>query len=225
MTRSTGRLVTGGLIVALGLVLLVGTTGVFPTATLWDWFPALFVVIGAWALVRSGFRNLTGPVLVIAIAGAFLLRNLGILPEGTIGTYWPVFIILFGLLVIFGRHRRHVQHGDVLSNGELTEFAVFGSSRSAVASKTFAGGDVVSIFGENDIDLRDAAVENPPAVLDTMTIFGSTEVRVPSEWTVQVDALGIFGATDDKRRTVGGEGEPDLVITGLVIFGALELHD
>jgi len=225
MSRSTGRLVTGGLIVAVGLLLLLGTTGVFPTASLWDWIPGVFVLLGIWAVVRSGFRNLTGPVMIVAIAGAFLLRNLELLPRGAIGTYWPLFLVLFGVLILIGRGRRRARYGDAAADGDLTAFGVFGGGQTNVTSQAFTGGDVISVFGGNDVDLREANVADPPAVLEVVTLFGGTEIRVPDDWTVKVDALGIFGGTEDKRRTVGPSGEPDLVITGVVMFGSLELYD
>lgn len=225
MTRSTGRLVTGGLIVVVGLLLLLGTTGIFPAASLWDWIPGLFVLLGVWALVRSGFRNLTGPVMVVAIAGTFLLRNLGIIPDGAIGTFWPAFLVLFGLLIVLGRTRRRAQHGEYAADGDLTAFGVFGGSQTDVTTQAFTGGDVISVFGGNDIDLRNAGVESPPAVLEVVTLFGGTEIRVPEDWTVKVDALGIFGGTEDKRRAVGPGGEPDLIVTGVVMFGSIELRD
>jgi predicted membrane protein len=225
MTRSTGRLVTGALIVVFGLLLLLGTTGVFPTATLWDWVPALFVLLGVWALARSGFRNLTGPIMVVAIAGTFLLLNLDVLPAGTLGTYWPLFLVLFGVLIIVGRQRRRVRYGDLADEGDLSAFGVFGGGQTTVTSTAFTGGDVVSIFGGNDVDLRQATIEDAPAVIEVVTLFGGTEIRVPEDWTVTFDALGIFGGTEDKRRAVGTGGEPDLIVTGVVMFGAIELLD
>lgn len=225
MSRSSGRLVTGGLIVLFGLLLLLGTTGVFPTASLWDWVPGLFVVLGAWALVRSGFRNLTGPVMVIAIAGAFLLRNLGLLPDDAIGTYWPLFIVLFGLLLVLGRTRRRNRDDTIDTTEDITAFGIFGGSQTTVGSEALTGGEVISIFGGNDVDLRNATVQDPPAVIEVVTLFGGTEIRVPENWNVRVEVLGIFGGTEDKRRTVGPGGEPDLVVTGVVMFGSIELLD
>lgn len=225
MSRSTGRFVTGGIIVVFGLLLLLGTTGVFPTASLWDWIPGIFVLLGVWALVRSGFRNLTGPVMIVAIAGAFLLRNLGFITGDAIGTYWPLFLVLFGVLILIGRGRRRARYGDAATDGDLTAFGVFGGGQTNVTSQAFTGGDVISVFGGNDIDLREADVTDPPAVLEVVTLFGGTEIRVPEDWTVKVDALGIFGGTEDKRRAVGSGGEADLVVTGVVMFGSIELYD
>ena len=225
MSRSTGRLVTGGLVIVLGLILLVGTTGLLPTASLWDWVPALFVALGVWSLVRSGFDNLTGPVMIIAIAGAFLLRNLDLLPDGALGTYWPLFIVLFGILLVVGRNRRRARHGEASADSDIMAFGVFGGGRTNVTSQSFTGGEVISVFGGNDIDLRGATIEEPPAVVEVVTLFGGTEIRVPEDWTVKIDALGIFGGTEDKRRSIGPGGEPDLVVTGVVMFGAIELLD
>ena len=57
--------------------------------------------------------------------------------------------------------------------------------------------------------------------LDRLIVSGRIE-----GWDVRLDVVPIFGGTEDKRRTGGtGEGTPDLVVTGLVLFGGVTLKD
>lgn len=228
-----GRLTTGGLIVLVGLLLLLSTTDVVETESLWAWFPAVFVLLGAWALLASGFRNLTGPVMVVAIAGTFLLRNLGFVTDAAIGTWWPLFVVLFGLLLAVNRSRRRqrirLRGTDA---GEVTVLGVFGGGDRRITSAAFTGAEVVSVFGGSDVDLRDVTVPSPPAVVETLTLFGGTELRVPAEWNVRMDVLALFGdASDSRPRVSGNEAAPgrgdgpDLVVTGLVLFGGIEVLD
>ncbi|WP_394345218.1 MULTISPECIES: hypothetical protein [Haloarcula] len=65
-----------------------------------------------------------------------------------------------------------------------------------------------------------------PAHVSTTTIFGGTEIRVPREWNVRLDVLPLFGAAEDSRpRSDEEHKDVDLVITGFVAFGGLELLD
>lgn len=224
VNRSSHRLLSGFLIVLLGLLLLASTTDLLPTASLWSWVPLVFVILGLWAIVRSGGRNLTGPVMVIAVAGTFQLRNLGILTDTQIGTWWPLFVVLFGVLVLFGRSRRNRLHVDASSADEVSMVAIFGGSERRISSKSFVGGECVTVFGGSTIDLRDAAIESPPAVIEALSLFGGLEIRVPEDWAVSMDGLTLFGASEDSRPRTGA-GEPDLVVTGVTLFGGIEILD
>ena len=223
--RSSGRIATALLIVLIGLLLLASTTGAFPTESIWSWVPLLFVLLGLWAIWKSGGRNLTGPIMVIAIAGTFQLRNLAVISDELIGAWWPLFIVLFGVLLLFGRERRRRFGIDTSTADEVNAISIFGGSDRRVTSKQFLGGEAVSIFGGGEIDLRDATVKNKPAVIESVAIFGGPEIRVPEDWNVKLDVLTLFGAAEDSRPRVAVSEEPDLVVTGVTIFGGVEILD
>ena len=223
--RSTGRLVTAFLVVLVGLLLLASTTGLFATESVWAWIPLVFVLLGLWAIVKSGGRNLTGPVMVVAIAGTYQLRNLEVVSDAQIGTWWPLFVVLFGVLLLVGRERRFRFGTETTGADEIQSISLFGGADSRVTSKRLVGGEVVSIFGGGEIDLRDAAVANPPAVIESVAIFGGPEIRVPRDWNVKLDVLTLFGAAEDSRPREEVSAEPDLVVTGVTIFGGVEILD
>ncbi|GAB3691076.1 hypothetical protein GCM10028857_28080 [Salinarchaeum chitinilyticum] len=228
----TGRIATGGLIVLVGVLLLLATTGTVPTDSVWDWVPAIFVLLGLWALVSSGFRNLTGPIMVIAIAGTYLARNLELIGDQVIGTWWPLFVVLFGVLLLIGRRRRsHGRETGAGGDGELTAIALFGGAERRITTDHFLGGEVVVAFGGAEIDLRDAAIDHPPATLETVVLFGGAEVRVPEHWSVELDVLPLFGGASDERsrRSEASSAQrsdgTDLVVTGVALFGGVEVTD
>jgi len=220
----TSRWGSAGFFVLLGIVLLLFTTDAVDSVDLWTWLPGLFVLLGAWSLLASRGRNLTGPVLVIVVAGAFLLRNLDYLPDDAISTYWPAVFVLLGVLILLNRGRRHRGH-TVSGNGEFTSVSIFGGDSQHVGGDDFRGGDIVAIFGGPTIDLRDAALTDTPATLEVVSVFGGAEIRVPENWTVKTETVNIFGGLEDNRRTPGTADEPDLVITGVNVFGGVELTD
>ena len=183
MTRNlSGRLTTGTVIVLIGIILLLSTTGFVEMRSVWGWIAALFVLVGVWALIRSEFRNLVGPIMVIAIAGAFFLRNVGILPDGVIGTWWPLFVVLFGLLIMINRSRRRQRirlegHGA----GEVTSVAVFGSDERRPVTERFTGGELVAVFGETSDRRRRGgerdATDDPELIVTGIALFGDIEIR------------------------------------------------
>jgi predicted membrane protein len=227
MPRSTGRYASAGLFILLGIVLLLFTTDVIDWVTVSDVaIPGVFLLLGVWALLASRFRNLTGPVMVVVIAGTVLLENLEVLPSGFVGTWWPALFVLLGLLLVVNRERRSRSKSTVTrGTDDVTVISVFGGGDRRVRSEDFSGGEVVSVFGGSDVDLRDATVSDPPAVLELVSIFGGAEVTVPEDWHVQIDILAIFGGTSDERRGGTGSGDPDLVLTGLTLFGGVTVRD
>lgn len=230
MTRNLwGRFTTGTIIVLVGLLLLLATTETIEFTSIWELVPLIFVLLGVWALVRSEFRNLVGPVMVIAIAGAYFARNLGLISDGAIGTWWPLFVILFGLLVLFNRSRRRQRYRleGVHGASEVSTVAVFGSDERRIVSDQFGGAELVTIFGDTLLDLREADVASPPAVVESMTVFGDAEIRVPSEWDVRLETLNIFGSTRDRRPAAEERdgAEPTLVVTGVSLFADITIRD
>lgn len=225
------RLTTGGIIVLIGVLLLLATTDVIEFTSVWEWVPLIFVLLGVWALIRSRFRNLVGPMMIIAIAGSFLLRNLGVIPDGVISTWWPLFVVLLGVLIMFNRSRRRqrVRLEGVGTASETVAIAVFGSDERRLRTTDFTGGEVVSVFGSAIIDLREADIRARPAVIEAVAVFGDSEIRVPREWDVRLETLSVFGDTADRRPEpdeAGPSGEqPHLVVTGVSLFGDIHIRD
>lgn len=223
------RLTTGTVIVLVGVVLLLATTGVVEMRSVWGWIAALFVLVGVWALVRSAFRNLVGPVMIIVIAGTFFLRNVGLVPDGAINTWWPLFVVLFGLLVMVNRSRRRQRVNlEGQSAQEVTAIAVFGTDERRPVTDRFTGGELVAIFGDARLDLGEADLRARPAVVETLAVFGDAEIRVPGGWDVHLETVNVFGETTDRRRR-GTEADvtdsPELIVTGLTVFGDIEVRD
>lgn len=103
MGRNTRGIASGVLVVLFGAFLLLLTTDTVEDVTIGGVIAGIFVLWGLWLLIRSRFRRIVFPVMLIAIAGAFGLRSLGYLEPGTISTWWPLFIVLFGVLLLIRR--------------------------------------------------------------------------------------------------------------------------
>lgn len=223
----SSRLTTGGLIVLVGVLLLLSTTDLVATENLWDYLPLVFVALGVWAAVRSGFRNLTGPVMVVAVAGTFQARNLDYLTDAQIGEWWPLFVVLFGVLYVLGRSRRtRGASVDASDAGSVAVVSAFSGTQRRVTGSGFRGGDVLAAFGGAEVDLRDTTVSDPPATIECLVAFGGADVHVPEDWTVELDVLGVFGGSEDVRPPAadGGNRDTDLVVTGLALFGGITVE-
>jgi predicted membrane protein len=221
--RPTSQTVFGALVVLLGVLLLLDTTGVWEADALLTYVPSLFVLVAVYAMVASGFRNLAGPLVIVLLAGGSQLAALGVVEFADLAPLWPVFVIVFGLSVVLARYRARVHE---VPDEYVSALAFFGGSEKRTTSKSFSGADLTALFGAAELDLRDAAVADPPAHVSATAAFGGVDVVVPRDWNVRVDAIPVFGAAEDDRpRREEEHDEVDLVVTGFVAFGGISVTD
>lgn len=220
----SGRFLLGAIIVLIGVLLLLATTGLFPTDNLLTYVPSLFVLLGLWIFVQSGLRSIVVPVFLVGIGGAWQLVALEYATVDQVVVYWPVLVIAIGLSIALGQYRSKVRSTD---RGYTSAISVLGEARHRNTSSAFAGGDLTAVFGSSRIDLRDAAIEERPARIDTTTVFGETEIVVPREWSVRMDVLPILGeASDDRPRSERKDDDGvDLIVNGVVAFGEVSVRD
>ncbi len=229
MKHISYQVIIGAILLLLGGLLLLRATGIYDTGEFLVYTPSLIVLFAVIALVKSGFRFLSGPVVMIVIFGTIQAVVLGYASSDII---LPVIIIAIGLGFIFNRVRRPHTMDEVTDRVEL--LAVLGGVESRSTSKTFRGGEMLAIFGGVDLDLRDAGISVPPAEIQVFTLFGGTEIRVPEGWNVRLNVLPVLGSAEDERRRpaaaqepadVGSQKGPNLIITGFVAFGGVSVTD
>jgi len=219
--RLSSQLLLGAVIVLVGIVLLLRTTDVYQVDWVLQYVPSLFVLLGIYALVVSGFRNIVGASIVILVAGAWQLVTLGYLEADQLWELWPLLIVLFGVSILLGQYR---SRSTPTESDHPTALALFGGSEPRSQSKQFTGADVTALFGGVELDLREAAVKDPPAHVSATVAFGGAEIVVPPDWNVRLDVLPLFGgASDERTRNPDEHEEVDLVVTGLALFGGVSI--
>lgn len=227
-SSTSPQLILGAGIVILGCLLFLANLGYVHDRFIWKLWPLILVGIGVSKLYpRREGRSPVAPAILIAIGTLLLLQNfnLGRLDD----LIPPVIIIGVGIFIVTHglKRQRGVPDHLAASDDFLSGSAIFGGVSRRLASPNFQGGELTSIFGGFEADLSKARLEGS-ARLDVFILFGGAELRVPEGWDVSVKATAALGGIDDKtyHRQPPAEGEaprPRLVITGLVLFGGLEI--
>jgi len=221
----------GAIIVAVGLFLLLDNLGIVRFHDVWQYWPVILIVWGVSHIFSS--RGPAGYAWggVIAFIGALLLLdNLDII-FFNLHLIWPMIIIAVGvgmLLHAMERQRYGVAGAPPVSDAMAEGMAVFGNVKRRIDSKDFRGGDANTIFGEVVFDLRNAGMTQDEAVINVNVVFGAVKIFVPQSWLVQVKAATVFAGVEDKTlppRPDPGVKIPRLVITGGVVFGAINLYN
>lgn len=233
--RSGVRHAAPGLIlVILGIAFLLTNLGILSDNFVGTYWPAALVIFGLVIAFTGGHfgKKLWGGFLTLFGLG-LLANNLGYIHTPFWHLFWPLILIFLGISALThnlcGRSYRGpggVGAPPVSTGGPnvLNEVNVFGGVQRRIDSQEFEGGQVVSVFGGADIDLRAAATKKDEIHIELNSVFGGVDLRVPDTWDVTVQGSGIFGGYEDKtmpRRTPESGKRPHLIITGSAVFGGV----
>lgn len=219
-SQSAVRIITGSLIIIIGLGALLDAVGAFPFWAMFrTWWPLGVIIIGLLVLLNNLRQFVWAGVLIIG--GILLqLRNLDYIDFNVWSLFWPAILIAVGISLLLNKSispkNARTQDTDNLS-------ALFGGTETVNNSKNYKGGKATAIFGGVVIDLRDAKIQKE-AVLDVFAVCGGIEVKVPREWRVQSHVFPILGGVDSKSASQKADDtSPVLVITGTVALGGVEV--
>jgi hypothetical protein len=220
------------LLIAYGVVHLArspwaGTKGVFPIALgVWIWasqagwiawresWPLVFVLLGvavmwqAWGAPAEQTPMVAGrrqrsPLIALAIV-ATILAATTIDAKHYVGP-----VTSYGGPTGFNRGFMNTTTAAQSNTADRMNVSVVMGDAHRTASSTipFHGGDVYTLMGDTDLDLRNAVSDGQPITLDISVMMGDVIVRVPDAWTVDVQITPFLGEVQDRR------GQPDPVRT------------
>ena len=97
---------TGLLLIAIGLIFLASNLGTMPEINMARQWPLILVAIGVIKILAPGDDSRWDGVPLLLIAGIFLAHNYHVM---RIHDSWPLFIVVAGLSVMFGHRQRTVE--------------------------------------------------------------------------------------------------------------------
>ncbi|WP_055555314.1 DUF1707 domain-containing protein [Streptomyces sp. NBRC 110028] len=81
-----------------------------------------------------------------------------------------------------------------------------------------------ALMGGGEIDLREARFEGHEIVVRCFALMGGIEVIVPPDLETHVSGIGIMGGFDHRGSADGDPAGPRVTITGLAIFGGVNVQ-
>jgi predicted membrane protein len=237
--RQVGRIVFGLFIIVVGLFALLDNLHLFDSHLVQPYWPLVFVALGALKLGRNDYpRGRWVGAVLVAVGAAMTANNLGLV-RFQVRDWWPLLLVGAGLLVIFKRgdgshgrwrHRRHGP-GAMGCDGPRDERVEHGSRLDASAvmsglvlrndSQDFLGGEISTVMGAVEVDLRQAAIAGE-ARLHLSVIMGGVEIKVPRDWSISIVGTPTLGGIEDKTIPPMSPGKR-LVIEGSVVMGGVEI--
>jgi predicted membrane protein len=225
-----------------GTFLFMSNIGLLPVHNPWAFWPVALVAVGVAKLADSRTRGeRTWSILMMIFGVMFLLVSVGVFHVRLHDGSWPVSILLIAMGIAglakaldatSVRKRPAVtaeDNSDARRNDVLNDSVVLGVWKRRFETPHFRGGQVQSIFGTAEIDLRGAQISGPEwsAGIELFAVFGAIKLQIPEGWKVAVHGAGYMGTFEDKTIPQA-RSIPDLctlVISGYSIGSSVEIEN
>ncbi len=194
-SHSLNRFVLGLVILAIGVVLLLGNLDVVDVSRVLRYWPAILLAAGLVKLSRAPRSGAWGNGVVLTLIGAWLLLDIHGFLHLNWSLVWPVLLVVIGgLLVVGAATGRRLFLSSVTDAGSVMDgFAIMGGLEKRCTSQSFRGGDLLAVMGGVDLDLRDSSLAEPEVHIDALAFWGGIEIKVPTDWEVVLSGVPLIG--------------------------------
>lgn len=228
----SSQFIMGLMIIGVGIIFMLDNFEILYAGDIMRYWPVILVVFGITKIsqAKNGSGQIFGWILTV-IGSMMLLDRLDFI-DFRIHDWWPVILIIIGVNFLRGSWKRKksvVEHpftdSAVDSDSYIKNTAFMSGVKRVITSKEFRGGEISSVMGGCEIDLREAEMFGNSAAIDVNILMGGVEIRVPLGWAVVVEATPIMGGVEDRTYTAKDGTPKRLILTGSIIMGGIEIKN
>jgi len=222
--RLTSQLFAGLLLAALGVLFTLDNLQILRAREVLRYWPAIFLVIGISQLVQArSIGTMIGGSIWIVFGSVLLGERLHLISSGL--RFWPLLLVAVGVWIMVRSMTAAGPSGVTDASARLSALAVLGGVDRRVTAEGFQGADITAFMGGGKLDLREAKMSGPEAVVDILAVMGGFEIVTPETWHVIVDVVPLMGGYEDKTRHPADPSAPRLRLRGFVMMGGLEVRN
>lgn len=221
-----GKIIFGLLLIGFGTLLTLGNLDIvnFSFGDIFKYlWPTLFIFWGLQSFAHN--RSKIWAIGLLSIGIFWFLDIFDVISVNLWSIILPILLIGTGLSIMLPKHFKQDHKGSKETNkgDTINRSAIFSGFEVRSGSEDFRGGEITTIFGGADIDLRDAKIKKK-AVIDVNAVFGGVEIKVAEDCLVELAGTPIFGGFEDKTSKKNKTGGV-LQINGTVVFGGIEIKN
>lgn len=254
-TRLSTRIVLGGIVIAIGVLLLLGNLGWLDAHSVLRRLWPLALVVAGVAMLRDSRQRRGNPwPWVLITAGIWVFAdNMDWISINIWDLIVPGILLFIGARLLFRSHEKprsstHDADGIESSDNNPTaaeqpqaeQLRIPYANKSSEFVRAFAfmsysdlhpvmrplrGGELSAVMGGIKLDLRDTGMEGDEAVLDVFTFWGGIEILVPPDWTISSKVTTLVGGFVDSRRPTKVVPTKTLIIRGFNLMSGIEVKN
>ena len=230
--KKVSPVIWGIAIIALGVILGGNAIGLFNINVFFDGWWTLFIIVPS-AVSFITEKDKLSSLMFLAIGIIFLLAAQNVF---SYDVAWKVALAVFLVAVGLGIIFKSVFHSnsDKELEKKIREFdndkvmdsqsAIFSGSERVYNDETFAGTNLLAVFGGVDLDLRKAKFTKD-TVIRAFCLFGGIDLKVPEGAQVKIRSRFIFGGASDERKGSTGKGKYMIYLDAVGGFGGINIID
>ena len=223
--KNNKSIMWGIILVIVGIIFGLNSFNIIDINLFFPGWWTLFIIVPC---IISLFNNKdkTGSIIGIIIGILLLLGANDIIDYNLIWKLiFPLIIIVVGLSLIFkdcfnDKINKRVKDITYEKNEEIT--AVFSGEDISFKNRIFTGGNLTSIFGGINCDLREAKIKND-VIINAYSVFGGTDILVPDNIKVSVSSTSFFGGVDNKKKNNDSTSDITIYVNAICIFGGVDI--
>lgn len=222
MMKNLTRIIIGAILIACGVIYILGAFDVIDMNISFDGWWALFIIVPSISgLITSRDKIWNAFCLLLGIY--LLLAAQGVI-EYAIGFKLsvPIIIILLGIKLIV-KSVSPQKKSDNVEKGQKKNMAAFSLQTIDFTDEEITVAKIGAVFGGAKCNLTDAKIKDG-SQLDLFCAFGGVDIIVPENVNVKVNTFCLFGGISDKRVIKPSDKDGvTLTINGFCIFGGADI--
>lgn len=221
--KNMNKIILGLVLVFIGIVVLLNSFGLAQINLFFDGWWTLFIIVPSIiGLINE--EDKVGNIIGLSIGVLLLMVCRDILTWGLVlKLVLPLLLIIAGLGLVFNETlKKNISKKVSEKNDNLENIvATFGSEKLKIEKK-FDGCIIDSIFGNVEIDLKDASLDNE-TIIKANAIFGRIDISLPKDVKVEIKSTPIFGGVNNSYRN-NKESKKVIYIESLALFGGVDIR-
>ncbi len=137
----------------------------------------------------------------------------------------PLILIWIGVQVIMGKDNGTKSEQLEVQENYIKRVLVFSSINQKITSENFKGGEIITVFGEGEVDFTHIKTKEKNLRIELVAVGGGLEITIPENWSVVSEGIGILGGFDNKANATQTKKTVEVLIKGVAVLGGVVVRN
>lgn len=200
MNNNKSNVIWGVVLIAIGLIVTLNQLDVIDI-NFAGWWTLIIIIPFLISMTKEGINIANSIGVLIGVLLLLAAQNL---------IYWdtmyklvlPLILVIIGIGMIVNANRtKSINNNHNIQNTNLNEYCSAFDGKTVEITDNFNGANIDAIFGEVDLDLKNAIFDKD-TVIKASAIFGGIKLKLPENVKVKVNSVPIFGGISNHHKQI-----------------------